>query len=152
QVARAVAAANKFLESLDDKLRAKAVLDFDSKKRAGCSNLSVTMVPRNGVRLGDLTPAQRDAALGVLQAVASKEGFRKGLDIMKADQVLADKAGKGGMGGKKGLAFGNDHFYLALFGTPSPTRPWLVQFGGHHLGINVTLVGKAAALTPSHTG
>src|SRR5262249_54674457 len=45
-----------------------------------------------------------------------------------------------------------DNFYLALFGTPSPERPWMVQFGGHHLGINVTLVGKAAVLTPSHTG
>jgi hypothetical protein len=28
----------------------------------------------------------------------------------------------------------------------------MVQFGGHHLGINVTIVGKDAVLTPSHTG
>ncbi len=154
QVARAVAAAQKFLESLDDKLRARAVLDFDSKKKAGWSNLPVGMVPRNGVRLGDLTQAQRDAALAVLKAVLSKEGYQKAIDIMNADEVLASgKGGKGGKkGGKKGLAFGNDHYYLALFGTPSPTRPWFVQFGGHHLGINVTLVGKAAVLTPTHTG
>jgi hypothetical protein len=28
----------------------------------------------------------------------------------------------------------------------------MVQFGGHHLGVNVTVVGKHFVLTPSHTG
>jgi hypothetical protein len=28
----------------------------------------------------------------------------------------------------------------------------MVQFGGHHLGVNVTVVGKTFVLTPSHTG
>src|SRR5262249_24025870 len=37
-------------------------------------------------------------------------------------------------------------------GKPSETKPWMVQFGGHHLGINVTVVGKEATLAPTHTG
>jgi hypothetical protein len=48
--------------------------------------------------------------------------------------------------------FGNNLYYLAIFGKPSPTQPWLVQFGGHHLGLNVTVVGKNFVLTPTHTG
>jgi Protein of unknown function (DUF3500) len=28
----------------------------------------------------------------------------------------------------------------------------MLQFGGHHLGINVTIVGKDAVVTPTHTG
>jgi hypothetical protein len=157
QVTKEVAAGKKFLDSLDENQRAKALLEFDSKKKAGWSNLPVTFVPRNGVRLGDLTPAQRDAAMGLLKAVLSPAGYQKVIDIMNADQVLADKGGGkggkgGGKGGKKGPAFGNDNYYLAVFGTPSPTRPWFVQFGGHHLGVNVTLVGKASVLTPTHTG
>ncbi len=48
--------------------------------------------------------------------------------------------------------FGADLYYLAIFGTPSDTKPWMVQFGGHHLGINVTVVGKHFILTPTHTG
>jgi hypothetical protein len=32
------------------------------------------------------------------------------------------------------------------------TEPWLVQFGGHHLGLNVTMVAKSFVLTPTHTG
>jgi Protein of unknown function (DUF3500) len=28
----------------------------------------------------------------------------------------------------------------------------MVQFGGHHLGVNVTVIGKNFVLTPTHTG
>ena len=36
-----------------------------------------------------------------------------------------------------------------LLGAPSATAPWLIQFGGHHLAINVTVVGANNVLTPS---
>src|SRR5262249_52325838 len=77
--------------------------------------------------------------------VLSKEGYQKVIDIMNADdQLVRDK--------NNGMQFGTDHFYLALFGKPSVKEPWMVQFGGHHLGLNVTVVGKEAVLTPTHTG
>jgi hypothetical protein len=155
--AKAVAAAKKFLDSLDDKQRAKAVFDFDSTKKAGWSNLPVTNVPRNGVRTGDMTKPQHDAALELLAAVLSKEGYQKVIDIMNADEELATGKGKGkgGKGGGKGggkTSFGNANYFLAIFGTPSMTQPWFVQFGGHHLGLNVTIVEKSLVLTPTHTG
>jgi hypothetical protein len=142
--AGAVAAANAFLESLDAKQRAKVELPFDSPKKPGWSNLPVTLVPRNGIRLGDLNKKQRAAALATLAAVLSKEGYQKVIDIMNADDQLVK--------GKNKMRFGTDNFYLALFGKPSPTQPWMVQFGGHHLGLNVTVVGKETVLTPTHTG
>ena len=143
--ATAVAKANAFLESLDAKQRNRASLEFDSPKKPSWSNLPVTMVPRNGLRLGELSKQQRAAALELLAAVLSKEGYQKALDIMEGDErIIKDKANK--------MQFGTEHFYLALFGKPSTTTPWMVQFGGHHLGINVTLVGKSSVLTPTHTG
>jgi len=48
--------------------------------------------------------------------------------------------------------FGRGEFYVAILGTPSATKPWMIQFGGHHLGINITLVGSQHVLTPTHTG
>ena len=45
--------------------------------------------------------------------------------------------------------FGRDNYYLALLGAPSLTAPWRIQFGGHHLAINVTVVGKSNVMTPS---
>ena len=50
------------------------------------------------------------------------------------------------------VAFGADRVFLALFGAPSATTPWMLQFGGHHLAINLTFAGSRATLAPSHTG
>lgn len=154
--AGAVAAATAFLDALDAGQREKAVYDFGSEKKANWSNLPVTFVPRNGVRLADLTKGQKDKAMAVLAAVLSKEGYQKVIDIMDGDQLLAEGkgGGKGGKGkdGGKGPMFGKDLYYLAVFGRPSATQPWMVQFGGHHLGVNVTVVGKHFILTPTHTG
>jgi Protein of unknown function (DUF3500) len=147
----AVAAANTFLEALDAKQREKALYEFASDKKPNWSNLPVSIVQRNGVRLGDLTKEQRDKATSVVAAVLSKDGYQKVLDIMDGDQKLAE--GKGdGKGGGKGPMFGKDLYYLAIFGQPSETKPWMVQFGGHHLGVNVTVIGKHFVLTPTHTG
>ena len=155
--AKAVAAAKKFLDALDDNQRAKTVLDFGSNKKAGWSNLPVSNVPRNGVRTGDLTKPQHDAALELLAAVLSKEGYQKIIDIMNADEELATGKGKGkgGKGGGKGggkTSFGKANYFLAIFGTPATKTPWFVQFGGHHLGLNVTIIDKSFVLTPTHTG
>ena len=120
-------------------------MNSTSAKKPSWSNLPVTMVPRNGLRLGELTKPQRAAALDVLAAVLSKQGFQKVLDIMNADDQLV-------RGNDNRMRFGTENYYLALFGTPSATRPWMLQFGGHHLGLNVTVVGKDAVVTPTHTG
>ncbi len=154
--ARAVAAANAFLDALDAQQRDKALYEFGSERKPRWSNLPVTMVPRNGVRLGDLTKAQRALAMAAVAAVLSKSGYQKIVDIMDGDQQLAEGRGgkgKGPKGGKGPKAmFGADQYYLAIFGKPSESQPWMVQFGGHHLGINVTVIGKHFVLTPSHTG
>ena len=47
------------------------------------------------------------------------------------------------------MRFGRDEYYIALLGAPSPTAPWMIQFGGHHLAINVTVVGSTSVMTPS---
>ena len=164
---QAVMAADKFLQGLSDNLRAKASFEFNSPKRPRWSNLPPGFVPRNGVRMGELTKTQRDAAMEVVAAVTSKMGYQKVLDIIGGDDVLAQggggkggfgkggfgKGGKGkkGKGGKGGMGFGHDNFYLAIFGKPSVTEPWLVQFGGHHLAINITVIGKDFVLTPTLT-
>jgi hypothetical protein len=156
QTARAADAGKKFLATLSEEQRARALLDFKSPKKSRWSNLPVTMVPRNGVRMGDLSKPQRDAAMHLLAMVLSKDGYQKVVDIMDGDQQLVKGGGKGrkgGKGGKDGGAmFGKSQYYLALFGEPSATQPWMVQFGGHHLGVNVTLVARRFVLTPTHTG
>jgi hypothetical protein len=152
----AVVAAAAFLDALDARQREKALYEFGSAKKSNWSNLPVTIVPRNGVRLGDLTKDQRARAMAVLAAALSERGYQKVVDIMAGDQKLAETDVRGGRGRGSGRGpeamFGADQYYLALFGKPSATEPWMVQFGGHHLGINVTVIGKHFVLTPTHTG
>ncbi len=155
----AAAAANKFLEALTPEQRDKAQYEFGSPKKSTWSNLPVTFVPRNGVRLADLSKQQKSLAMDVLAAVLSKSGYQKVVDIMDGDQRLADEQARGGRGkagpgrgNRPGPLFGADQYYLALFGKPSEKDPWMVQFGGHHLGLNVTVIGKHFVLTPTHTG
>ena len=147
QTPRGVAAAGAFLDALDAKQREKALYEFGSTQKSRWSNLPVRMVRRNGIRLGDLTKP-RTLAMDAVAAVLSKSGYQKIVDIVDADQKLADQEGQNG----PDAMFGADQYYLAIFGKPSATAPWMLQFGGHHLGLNVTVIGKHFVLTPTHTG
>jgi Protein of unknown function (DUF3500) len=59
--------------------------------------------------------------------------------------------GSGGRGGG-GPLFGKDLYFVSILGTPSEKSPWMLQFGGHHLALNITIVGEHGILTPTLTG
>jgi len=63
---------------------------------------------------------------------------------------FANGRGRGPGGG--GAMFGKDLYYISILGTPSEKDPWILQFGGHHLGLNVTIAGNRGVLTPTLTG
>jgi hypothetical protein len=48
--------------------------------------------------------------------------------------------------------FGSNLYYISFLGTPSMTQPWMLQFGGHHLALNITIAGSKGVLTPTLTG
>jgi hypothetical protein len=48
--------------------------------------------------------------------------------------------------------FGSDLYYISFLGKPSTTAPWMLQFGGHHLALNITIIGSKGIMTPSLTG
>ena len=155
--AKVVEAANTFLATLSPEERAKCTFGFASSQRTGWSNLPSGIFQRNGLRFGDMTPPQREAALALVAAALSREGYQKVTDIMNGDEVLKN-AGGGRTGGRQGargqrrgggVRFGLDEYYMALLGAPSATAPWMIQFGGHHLAINVTVVGANSVMTPS---
>jgi hypothetical protein len=162
-----VAAARTLQSALDDAARAKLQFPFEGPQKTRWSNLPTGIFARQGLRMGDLTPPQRAAVMTFLQATLSTDGYRKVTEIMRGDEVLRSGGGGGAPGGRGGpggpgragpgrggpggggLIFGEDEYYLAFLGTPSTTTPWMVQFGGHHLAINLTLAGSQASMTPS---
>ena len=64
------------------------------------------------------------------------------------------RQGRGGgfRPGGGGAMFGKDLYYFSFLGMPSETAPWILQFGGHHLALNITIIGERGLLTPSLTG
>jgi Protein of unknown function (DUF3500) len=64
--------------------------------------------------------------------------------------------GGGGPGGRPPFSsddmFGSDLYYISFLGKPSTTTPWMLQFGGHHLALNITIAGSKGVLTPTLTG
>jgi hypothetical protein len=139
--------AKKFLSTLDDSQRSKVVFDFkDDAQRKRWSNLPTGIFRREGLRMGDLTQPQRDAAMSVVAAALSPMGYEKVKEIVEGDEVLKqnDRGGR--------LIFGSDQYFISFLGQPSESDPWMIQFGGHHLGLNITLAGEQRTLAPSHTG
>ena len=66
----------------------------------------------------------------MLAAALSPQGYEKILQIVEADEVLKKSSGH--------TIFGRDEYYVSFLGQPSTTEPWMIQFGGHHLGLNIT--------------
>ena len=66
--ARIVAAAQAVLATLDEAGKAEVLFAFDSPQRTNWSNLPSPMFQRNGLRLADLSAAQRDAVMSLLSA------------------------------------------------------------------------------------
>ena len=156
--ARIVTAAQAVLGTLDAAGKSKVQYPFDSSQKARWSNLPSPMFERTGIRLGDLSQPQRAAIMNMLSVALSGVGYQKVLDIMRGDEVLRETGGGRGPGqtggpaggrGRGGPAFGQDEYYLAFVGTPSNDTPWMLQFGGHHLAINLTLLGSQATMAPS---
>ena len=151
--AKIVAAAQAVVASLDEAGRAKIQFPYDSPQKAKWSNLPSPMFQRDGIRLADLAAPQRASVDTLLSTALSRDGYRKVKEIMLADGVLGrgQGAGRGGGGraGGGGPRFAEDEYFLAFLGTPSVTTPWMLQFGGHHLAINLTMAGSQATMAPS---
>lgn len=143
-VADILTAGETLLMSLDPAQQDKLVHDFDDhKQRRRWSNLPVRSVPRGGLRMGDLSPLQKENVYELIRATLSPAGYQQVIDNIHGDEVL----GRRGNG-----QFSLDEFYVSFLGEPSASKPWMWQFGGHHLAINATISGDQVTLSPSLTG
>lgn len=108
------------------------------------SNFPVGRVPRPGLSFGDLSATQRDAVMHLLQVALSPKGYQKVLDIMGSDQALSETG--------TDYCSGIHCYTIGVFGNLSTTAPWMLEFGGHHLALNLVLAGEHGVITPTLTG
>lgn len=133
-----------FLASLDETLSKQAALEFESHERGRWTNVP-PRGPQGGVRLGDLNEQQLKLACDFLASVLSPQGYYKARGIPLADDRLLNN-------GKRRPGFGAEDYWIAIFGEPSSSEPWAMQFDGHHLAINLTFHGNKMSMSPTFIG
>lgn len=136
------AAAETFLESLDDVHLAQAKLPFDDAER---ENWHYTPRVRAGLALKDMNESQKNAGVGLVTATLSEKASYKAAQIILLESVLA--------------GIENDperrdpeKYYAAVFGEPGDAKGWGFRFEGHHLSLNITIIGEKVSVTPSFMG
>jgi hypothetical protein len=103
--------------------------------------------------------------MALVASALSPRGFEKVEQIMEGDEVLKNtdqgpgnegpprpRGGPGNGPPNNGAMFGKDLYYISILGKPSEIDPWMLQFGGHHLALNITIAGVQGVLTPTLTG
>ncbi|MEJ2864779.1 DUF3500 domain-containing protein [Actinomycetospora flava] len=138
-------ATQSFLALLDASQRAAVSGERTPQNLGQWSNLPDDLFDRQGLRVDALDAGQQAAAFGVLRAALSPEGYEQVRQITTGDGVLASTTGSD-------QGFGATHYWFRILGTPGPSGPWTVQYGGHHLALNITVDGGAMTLAPTFWG
>ena len=132
--------ANRFLASLDEGQRRKVSIAFDSSNR-----LDWHYIPRSrsGLTLGEMKPAQAEAARLLFATVLNEQGLKLLDGVRLVEGVLREQQG----------SFRDpDRYFVSVFGTPG-RFPWGWRFEGHHLSLNVALPAAGpVAVTPFFVG
>jgi len=145
-IANTTAAVESFLATLSDEQVEQVSYDYDDEtKTTSWSNFPVTFVDRAGLNVADLSEEQQVAAMQVLEALLSDDGYETVANIIGGDQYLLENSSS--------TEASLGQYYIAFFGDAA-TGVYEVQFGGHHLGINASLDAAAETVTfaPTHLG
>jgi len=132
-----------FLATLEpDKLKA-ASFAWDAPEWRRWSYFGADGFIKPGLRLEQMSAAQKAAAWDVLAAALSPEGVRKARNVMLLQDILA--ASGNGTGQRS-----SERFSFSLFGTPAETGTWAFRLEGHHLHQSFTVRdGRIVSVTPS---
>lgn len=139
-------AADHFLQTLSPGLRSKVSYPFADTERFNWHFVPRT---RNGPTFHDFDDTQRDAALALLKASLSDQGYKKTTDIFRLEKILQGIEGRGE----------NDtyrdplNYHITVFGTPAVDKPWGWRLEGHHISLNFAVDnGRLVSSTPSFFG
>lgn len=140
-------AAEHWLATLDEELKAKALYPFADAER---KNWHFVPKMRNGVSLKQMSNPQRRAAHALMRSALSQAGYLKANAIMGLEsilRVLESRPGKVAEHRDPAL------YWITVFGAPSDDAPWGLRVEGHHLSLNFSSVsGKQHVVAPAFYG
>lgn len=134
-------AASAWLDSLTSAQRERAVFPFRNVER---ENWHYIPRARKGIRLGEMTEAQRESARALVATGLSERGRLQVEAIIALENVLREVENSAGRD--------PDRYYFTVFGVPGNAGPWGWRVEGHHLSLNFTLANGKVAATPLFFG
>jgi hypothetical protein len=137
-------AADAFLAALTPEQRAKTSFDIDDSEWRKWMNQHFYV--RQGVSFKEMSEAQRESAIGLLQASLSAKGLQLTRDIMRLNHTLGE------LNNNNFVEYGEFLYHVTIMGKPSKTEPWGWQLEGHHLIVNYFVLGDQVVMTPMFVG
>jgi hypothetical protein len=137
-------AATAFLAALTPDQRLRTAFGMDDPEWRKWMNQH--FYKRQGVSFGEMSEAQREAAIGLLKASLSARGLQLTRDIMRLNTTLAE------LNDNNFEEYGEGFYYITVMGAPSAKEPWGWQLDGHHLIVNYFVLGDQVVMTPAFFG
>jgi len=130
-----VDSASRFLASLSPEQKARLNYAFEGNKE----RFNWHYIPRirKGLAMRELTPAQKALAIDLLKTGVSTAGFETVKKIWSLEPVLIEREIAAGLP----MMRDPEGYYVVVFGTPSADKPWGWRVEGHHVSLNITVVG-----------
>jgi hypothetical protein len=150
QAQEIVQKANEFLKTLSPELKSKTLFPMEDPERY---NLNFIPIERKGTTFHDFDERQKNAALALLNASLSNEGYWKTTEIIELEKILFVLENN-----KNKFSDGNPwrdplNYHFWIFGNPSPDNLWGWKFEGHHISLNfVSTENRIVSSTPSFMG
>ncbi|MES3021626.1 MAG: DUF3500 domain-containing protein [Pseudomonadota bacterium] len=139
-----VAAALDLLAVLRPDEREAVRYSIDAPQWRRWSNPEFLLNP-NGLRLEELGTASREAILRLIRASLSAKGFEKARGCMKTNAFLGQLC-------QLENIMNEWSYNFLLFGEPSLDQPWGWNMYGHHLCLNVFILGSQMVISPTFMG
>jgi uncharacterized protein DUF3500 len=138
-----LATTRKLLASLEPAQRKAASFPWNGPEWSGWNYFGAAGYIKPGLRLEQMSPAQKAAAWDLLATLLSPSGQQKTKNVMTLQDVLA---ARGDGAGQRS----SERFSFAVFGTPAETGAWGFRLEGHHLTQSITVRdGRIVSVTPS---
>jgi hypothetical protein len=153
--------AHRFLKTLSQEELKQTTYNFNDTLRLKWTNLPVGLVPRPGIQYGSLSDSSRIAFHGLMSTVLSSQGYLKITSIMQLDDILNTLIQKAYEKGKinqqtftslQDLKWAHENFFISIWGEPQRNEPWGLNFGGHHIALNLTATRESISMSPLFLG
>lgn len=138
--------ANTFLNTLSAELRTQAQFTFGDAERF---NWNFVPIARKGPSFRDFDEEQKNAAISLLRASLSDQGYQKVQGIIELETVLKALEKRTPADNYRDPL----NYHFSIFGEPSSSKEWGWRFEGHHISLNFSsLQGVLVSSTPSFLG